>query len=277
MKAALTAPHQPDELQALIAQQYSALSKRLRQIARYALDNPNDMALQTIAVIAEQAGVQPSALIRFAKAFGYSGFSEMQRVFQTKLVQRSNSYSERIRLYWEDGAEPPKTRSTEVLHEFTSAGAQALEQLHEAISAVQLEQAVELLTAARSVSLIGMRRSFPVAVYFAYALNRINCDARLLDNTGGMLSQQLHALSEQDVLLAISFQPYAGETADVVLQAVERNVPVIVLTDSPLSPIAEHADVCFEIKDAEVRGFRSLAATMCLAQALAVSLALRVE
>ncbi len=55
------APTSFTALQAAIAQRQNSLSPRLRQIAEYALSNPNDMALETVAQIAERAGVQPSA------------------------------------------------------------------------------------------------------------------------------------------------------------------------------------------------------------------------
>ena len=56
---------------------YSNLSRRLQQITRYAMSNPNDMALETILVIAERADVPPSSLIRFGKSLGITGFREM--------------------------------------------------------------------------------------------------------------------------------------------------------------------------------------------------------
>src|SRR4051812_6074555 len=86
-----------EDLRNEIAARYGDLSNRLQQIARFALDNPDDMALKTIAVIAEQAGVPPSAMIRFAKAFGFEGFSDMQRVFRSRLVDRAPRYRDRIR------------------------------------------------------------------------------------------------------------------------------------------------------------------------------------
>tara|TARA_B000000460_G_scaffold220097_1_gene171494 strand:+ start:66 stop:206 length:141 start_codon:yes stop_codon:yes gene_type:complete len=43
---------------------------------------PNEMSLETIDVIAQRAEVLPSSLIRFAKSLGFSGFGEMQKVFQ---------------------------------------------------------------------------------------------------------------------------------------------------------------------------------------------------
>ena len=40
------------------------------------------VALGTISQVAEQAGVQPSTLVRFAQIFGYAGFSDFQGLFK---------------------------------------------------------------------------------------------------------------------------------------------------------------------------------------------------
>src|SRR6476619_4792574 len=115
-----------DLMRADLAAKRDQLSPRLRQIADYALQNPNDMALETIAVIAERAGVPPSSLIRFAQAFGFDGFTAMQRVFREQLVERTADYAERIRgLRRSDVASGPVS----VLDRLVSAGIGALEHL----------------------------------------------------------------------------------------------------------------------------------------------------
>ena len=48
-------------------------------------------------------------------------------------------------------------------------------------------------------------------------------------------------------------------------------VPIVVVTDSALSPLAGIADVRFEIVESDFGSFRSLAATFCLAMTLAVA------
>ena len=75
-------PASAEELRAAILVRYESLSKRLQQIARYVLDEPNAMALETLAVLAERTGVQPSAIVRFAKSFGFDGATQMQRLFR---------------------------------------------------------------------------------------------------------------------------------------------------------------------------------------------------
>ena len=113
-------------LKASITAKRGDLSPRLRQIAEYALRNPNDMALETIAVIADRAQVPPSSLIRFASAFGYDGFSAMQRVFRSQLVERTTDYAERIQaLRGSAAASGPAS----LLDRLADAGIRALEHL----------------------------------------------------------------------------------------------------------------------------------------------------
>ena len=62
-------------------------------------------------------------------------------------------------------------------------------------------------------------------------------------------------------------------TVDLTNRLAERGVPVIALTDSPFSPLSPSATVTFEIPEADYAGFRSLAATFCVAMALGVATA----
>src|SRR3546814_5566981 len=71
----------------------------LQQIARYVLDEPSAVALETLAVLADRTGVQPSAIVRFAKSFGFDGATQMQRLFRDGLLSGNATlgYSERVR------------------------------------------------------------------------------------------------------------------------------------------------------------------------------------
>ena len=258
-----------------ISSNYDSLSKRLRQIASFALDHPTEMAMDTIAVIAQRAEVQPSALIRFAKAFGYSGFSEMQKAFQAHVAERSASYKERIRSVLTDTQSSEQSQAQSLLQQYCVANIVSLEHLRDSSVDKQLIDAVKLLEDAEHIYVMAQRRSFPVASYLAYALSHADCRTHLMDGVGGLLSEQAQNLSGQDVLIAVSFHPYSQETIQVVSQALYNGTKVIVITDSSLSPIAKDAHVCFEVHDAEVHSFRSLTASMCLAQTLAMSLVFR--
>jgi len=273
---AAAAPSDMESLRHLIAREFPTLSKRLQDIARFALDNPSAMALETVAAIAKQAGVQPSAMIRFANAFGYSGFSEMQRIFQSELLERVPSYNERMRRAIDMDAGTSPRNTAELLREFCSANVASLRHLAEVIPGAGLETALDLMDSARIIHLLGLRRSFPVASYLAYALSHSERKAHLLSGVAGLLDEQSSLIGSGDLLIAVSATPYAKETVAIVEATAARGVPILAITDSPLSPIARLATQSLVVQEAELRGFRSLTATLSLAQSLVVGLTLRI-
>lgn len=264
-------------LQEDIRTRYDSLSKRLKQVARYILDNSNSVAFDTVASIAQRADVPPSTLIRFASAFGFSGFNEMKQVFRQQLMEETVSYTERARLFRkssaDDGIAAPE-KPDEVLNMFSMVNAQALQQLPTHITAEQLDDAIAMLSRADNIYIIGLRRSFSVASYLTYALRHLERRAFLIDGLGGMFSEQLSMVSPNDVVIAISYSPYAAEAMELVQLGARRGARQIVITDSQVSPLAAFSDVCFVVREAQLDGFRSQVASMCLAQTLAVSLAL---
>ncbi|MET0533295.1 MAG: MurR/RpiR family transcriptional regulator [Steroidobacter sp.] len=275
----MAAPSDPEKLRAEIVKNYDQLSPRLQQVAKYVLDNPNDMALQTLAVIAERSSVQPSTIVRFAKTFGYDGASQMQELFRDEMLTQppSPSYAERIRQFTRRAGTAGALAPHDVMQEFADNNILALEHLKNSVRKVDLERAIDMIRTANAVYLVGLRRSFPVASYLAYALRHVDKRAYLLDGVAGMLAEQSSLLTSKDLLIAISFHPYAPETAEVAAACKEQKARIIAITDSRLSPIAGAADLCFEIKDAEVRQFRSLTASLCLAQTLVISYAFEME
>lgn len=259
-----------DELKDLIGRTYPDMSKQLQRIARFALEQPNDLALGTVATVAEATEVQPSAMIRFANALGYKGFSEMQQVFRGHLLERSDSYRERI-----DQMRSKKTRGARapagVLHELVSESVAELGQLEETILQSDLKAAVKLISNAPRIFVLAQRRAFPVAGYLAYALGQLELRTHLLDGSGGMLRECLRSMSKGDVLVASSFRNYSPEVIDMATKARALGVQVIAITDGPLSPLKPSAHVCLELADDSSKPFRSLVAPLCLAQALVVS------
>ena len=259
-----------EELKDAITRVYPGMSKQLQRIARFALEKPHDLALGTVATVAEATEVQPSAMIRFANALGYSGFSEMQQVFRGHLVERSASYRERIdhlRRKQVNGARAPAG----VLHQLVGDSVAELGLLEENILERDLKVAVKLIAGAKRIHVLAQRRAFPVASYLAYALGQLELRTHLLDGAGGMLRENLRMVDKQDLLLVASFQRYSPEVIEAAEHCSRRGVAVASITDGPLSPLKAPARVCFELADDSSRPFRSLVAPLCLAQALVMS------
>lgn len=273
MTDALSPPRDFAALRARLAELAPALPKRLVQIAAFALDHPDEIAFGTVSSIAEQAEAQPSALVRFAQALGYQGFSDMQEVFRSRLRDRILNYDERLQQLRQHARDTSKPNV--ILQGFCEASARSIAALQEKLAPADLDRAVEQLARAETIYLVGLRRSFPIASYMAYALGKLGVRATLVDAVGGLGAEQAVFAGPQDAVLAISFTPYASETISLSRAAAERGVPVVAITDSPFSPLAQIGGQWIEVSEANFEGFRSMAATLALAMTLTVAIAER--
>ena len=248
-----------------IAASYDDLSNRLKLIADFTLRDPSGFALRTAAVLGDEIGVAPSAIIRFAKHFGFSGFSELQSVFRDELQASSTPYQDRIRNLEKSGA----ARDTaEMTDRFVEAGIASLRELQRSTPIDKIETAARLLADARIVHVLAQKRTFTAATYLVYNLARLEVPANLLDGSGGTLDQQM-MISPEDTVVAISFHPSAEDTVRSFERARAIGARTISITDLPRAPFT-NADSCFQISEASVDGFRSLNATISLALILAI-------
>ena len=267
------APRDYDALKFLLQAEGPNMPKRLRQVAAFALDRPDEFAFGTAAHLADVAEVQASTLVRFAQTLGYAGFSDLQSVFRNHLRKSFPDYRDRLtKLSAGDGhAAGPAA----LFEGFAQAATVSLERAQQSLDPAALTRAVEALARADAIYILGARRMFPVAAYFAYACGNLGLKSFLVDQVGGLGPEQVSQASPGDVLLAISFTPYAPVSIENARAAVARGVPLVAITDSAFSPLCPLATVWLELAEADFGAFRSLAATFALAMTLAVATAER--
>jgi DNA-binding MurR/RpiR family transcriptional regulator len=273
-----TPPKTIDKLLKDMSNEFDSLSKQLKLIARYVEQHRDHIGLEGIQDVAEHCGVQPSAVIRFAKHFGFSGFSEMQKIFRdgiSKQIAPSRNYQSRIREVIASGQ--GTLNSADIAREFLGGSIAAMQELQRSMHGPTFVKAVELLANTESVWIAGSRRSFSVAAYLAYALQHTDKRIQFVNALGSMHEGQLRGVKEGDVMIAISFAPYAEETQVAAVAALQRGAKLIAITDSRMSPLARDAAAALLVQDNATFGFRSLTSTMGLAQSLFIALAYRLE
>ena len=265
-----------DQLRDAIGQASESLTPRARAAAQYALEHPNDIALQPVAAVAQASGIAASAFIRMAQSLGFSGYGELQRLFLAPLQRAAApSFRERIRHFGGELAIEDPSDPTEVLRAFSQANMVSLEHLRDDAASLELARAIRLIRQARLVHVLGLRRSYAVAAYLAYALNRVGRPSVQITGLGGAIAEQAGAVGPRDLLIAISFPPYAADTLQVCEQVQRAGAKRLAITDGVLSPVARGAELVLAVNDAGLLGFRSLTSAMCLAQTLAMGLAFR--
>jgi DNA-binding MurR/RpiR family transcriptional regulator len=241
------------------------LPRRLQVCAAHVAANMDRIAVSTVAELAENAGVAPSAFMRFCQMLGFSGFSEMQRLFRDNYAPSWPDYATRLKNLKSSGAGTP----TALAAEFIEAGHLSLEQLAKSLDEAALASAVELLAKADTIHIVGARRAFPVAAYLAYVFEKMEVPCILYGGAGAPEPQG--ALAPGDALLAISFAPYAPETLALTEIARAAGLPIAAITDHEGSPLGRLATKVLCVPEVDFGAFRSLTATWALSLALAVA------
>ncbi len=251
-----------DHLRAQITDAHADLPPQLKRIAQFVLDHPQQAALMRITDIGAELGVQPSAVIRFSKAIGFSGFSGIQRILKADLAQGfPASYFERIQ------GQPP-AHASNPLARFADLAQQSLASLPDAD---RFDRATDMLCAAETIHIMGLRRAFGPAAYFAYLLSSFDARVNQIEFLGHMNRASLSTVQRHDLLFLISFPTYSPEVLAAKDLASERGAKTLVLTDSAVSPLAQNADLVLLTDQATDRGFRSAAGSMVTVQALAMA------
>lgn len=257
----------PDSLEAFyqrLASVQGQLPRRLQDCADHVLAHSERIAVSTVAEMAAGAGVPPSALMRFTQILGFSGYSEMQRLFREAFVPSLPDYETRLANLRQAAGSPAA-----LLAEFVEAGQQSLQMLTHDFDEQALNAAVAILAKAEAIHLIGTRRAFPVAAYLSYIFEKMSVPAILHDQTGGL--DHRRAMRKGDAVLVITFTPSAESTLDLAKAAIEQDLPVVALTDRPGGPLASLEVTRLMVSEVDFGSFRSLSATLALAITLAVA------
>lgn len=269
-------PETYEELITLIHDRYDDMSKSYQKIALYLTQNPNDVAVLSVNAIGAKCGIHASSFVRYAQSLGYKGFKELQAVFQRRLTTAAPGFDARVKAL---EVELGGAREGEIgfLADLVARDVASLQELLASIDPSHLARAAELLEGADTVYLIGQLRSAPVVDLLRYVLTMLGKRTVLLDASGGLATHMAKVARPNDVLFVVSFRFYATEVVNVAEETAKRGVPILAITDSTLSPYAKLSQVLFAVPEHEYTFSRSLAAPMCLAQALCVALAARVQ
>ncbi|WP_137391574.1 MurR/RpiR family transcriptional regulator [Rhodoligotrophos defluvii] len=223
-----------------IKSEFDRMPAQMQSAARFILENPSEVALLSMREQARLASVPPATMTRLAQRLGLSGYDELKAIFADNM---------RDSAAWFSGRAEGMLSRREKLGEkgLVSAMAESLSGYISALASPKATAsfiaAADCLSKAERILCIGARASFPVAYQFSYVQSYFWDRAMLLDGPGNIGLDPLRRARPNDVLFAVSFDPYALSTIEAVELAARAGVPVVAITDSELSVIGRLATV----------------------------------
>ena len=250
---------------------FSGLTPELQKAARYILENPEDVGLNSMRTLAGDAGVKPATISRLSKSLGFANYEQMRGPFRERLRTPEPGFSSRLQDVQKRGADD--TRAL-----FDELRKQELLNVQNSLADEQypaLVDAVETLWSSRRVYVLGLRGAYAPAFLFHYAFQLFRDRCLLLDTTAGIFADQLRGIGEQDSMLVISFPPYTQLTIDAVDYAVDSGVKVVAITDSVVSPAAHAAAHTIIAQNNSASFYHSFTAVLAVCHALITLLVAR--
>ncbi|MDP3520730.1 MAG: MurR/RpiR family transcriptional regulator [Hydrogenophaga sp.] len=247
----------------LIDSHFEVLSPELQRAARWVREHPAELGLQSLRASARAAGVAPATLSRLSHALGLDDFEAMRRPVVEALARGAG------------GGLVAANESDEPVRPLTQAQLRNVASTASRNTVDVVNAAADVLLAARQLCFLGLRASFGIAHHLRYACDWLRPDTLLAGDASGALVDQIAQLTPADALVVVSQAPYTRQTVECAQLAFEAGVPLIALTDSPLSPLARLARHALLFDAASPSFFHSMAGAQALAETLVAAVAAR--
>lgn len=243
------------------------LSKSHRRIAECIVTHYDKAAFMTASKLGEYVGVSESTVVRFAAALGYDGFPQLQKALQ-ELIRHRLTATQRLEMTGDMG-------HAQVLNKVLKTDIQNIRTTLDELDLATFDAVIESILQARNLYVLGLRASAPLAEFFGHYLNFIFPNVHTVTSGVSDVFEQIARISDEDVLIGISFPRYTSHTVKAMKFARSRGATLIAITDGPLSPLHAEANLCLMAKSNMASFVDSLAAPISLINALIVALSQR--
>ena len=250
-------------------QNFAQMSKSHKKIASYIMDHYDTAVFMTAATLGKEIGISESTVVRFAAGLGYDGYPEFQKALEEWVKSKWNSLQQM-------GAKYGNSSQSEILTSVIRADMEKMEDTIHNLDPAAFETAVSSILEAKHVYVIGLRSCEPLASFLSFYLSMIRGDVMQLKTTSTTeLFEQMIRVSDEDVVIGISFPRYSMRTLKAMEFANDRNAKVITITDSVHSPMNLYSSCNLLARSDMVSIVDSLVAPLSVINALVVALCVK--
>lgn len=257
------------DLFSVIRENLPTMSKGHKLIANYILSQYDKAAFMTAQRLGKTVGVSESTVVRFASELGYEGYPELQRQLQD-LMRNKLTAVQRIEVSSE------QMNSEDVMERVLNQDIDRIRATLNTTDKEDFNRAVDLITSAGTIYIIGTRSSSALAYFLSYYLNLLFPHVKLVQSaTTSELLERIMRIDSSDVMIGVSFPRYSNQTVKALKYAKTNGAKVIAITDSVGSPLAEYADALLLAKSDMASFADSLVAPLSLVNALIAAISIR--
>ncbi|TVX87204.1 MurR/RpiR family transcriptional regulator [Paenibacillus agilis] len=217
-----------------IEQRHDQFHQQESKLAAYILQFPSNVINMGITELAEQSGTSAATVTRFCKSFHFRGFPDFKTKLAADLAQQTSPLT-----YQDIIAGNPLA---DIVKAIEANHLRSIADTTRLLDIPSLTRAVTALNRARQIDLYGVATSGIVALDFYQKLIRIGKRTTAFQDPHMQITSAAN-LTEEDVVVAISYSGETPETIEALQCAKERGATTISLSKVGSSRLAELADI----------------------------------
>ena len=248
----------------LLVDSYPKLTPQLQKAARFMVEHPGEVGLNSMRRVAKDAGVKPATITRLTKILGFQEYDALREPFRQRLRTRSPEFASKLQ-------NVQKLSESDEGSLFADLRVQEISNIEHSLSDENyaiMDAAAQTMNDSRRVYVLGLRGAHAPAFLFHYTYQLFQDNSQLLDTRAGIFADQLRGIGPEDSLLVVSFSPYTQHTIDAVEYAAEAGAKIVAVTDSIVSPAASAAAHTIITKNQSPSFYHSFTGALAVTQAL---------
>jgi len=243
----------------LVAAVSAELTPTERRIAEAVLAEPTLLAFGTVSDLAGRVGTSRPSIVRFAAKLGFAGYTQLQQHIRSNLSHRLSRPSERIR---SDG---------EMTLPAKVAISNAISSVFAVVESDRMAALVDPVVRAENVWVLSGETSQAGAHTLCSGLSMVRPGVRSLEEHA--FGTDLSDAGPGDAAVVFDFFRYRRQVATAARIFANAGVTVVAITDSPLSPLVELADIWCQIEIPAIGPFDSSVPVVAMCELLVAGVA----
>jgi DNA-binding MurR/RpiR family transcriptional regulator len=248
----------------------AGLSPAEQRVARYFLENREEVLVASAAALAAKAETSDATVVRTAKALGFSGLDELRRALADEIRTALSPADRLTRTLGEVG-----DRLSAAFTLTLDIHLHALEGLRRSITDEMFERAIDGIISARRIVAFGLGPSSAIAGYLSTQLNRFGFEVLTFSSTGLLFADDLQRLREGDLVIMLAYGRVYAELAALLDEIDRRKLRSFLVTDTLAATLRRRVELVLPVARGRADMLSMHTATLGFLEAVLVGIATR--
>ncbi|MET7998100.1 MurR/RpiR family transcriptional regulator [Amycolatopsis sp. NPDC005232] len=264
----MTTTDPPGSLEERVAARHEDLTATELKVAHYLARHPDEVAFTSAEALGRATETSDATVIRTVKALGYTGLPALKRILQEQVREHLTPAGRLGRRVDVVGSDPD-----DLLSKVFAESIHLLREAQRSIRPDQFAAAVNALTTAREVVVMGTGALGMLGRYLTLRLTRLGYRARDALTSGFLLADDLLRLTDRDVVVLVVHEKITVEIDVALDHAREVGAKVLLVTDTLGEALRDRVTIVLATPSGSSQMYKMQTTTLALFEALTLAIA----